>query len=74
MLGVDQVDDVQGKHIVDLAAGNGILGLATLLLGAEHVTLIEGDSSAHAVAEANASKIDKRVAGSATTVHAMIGH
>lgn len=73
MLGVDQVDDVQGKHIVDLAAGNGILGLATLLLGAEHVTLIEGDSSAHAVAEANASKIDKRVAGSATTVHAMIG-
>lgn len=73
MLGVDQLDNVGDKHIVDLAAGNGILGLATLLLGAKHVTMVEGDASAHAVALANASHIDRRVEGTSTLVHAMIG-
>ena len=53
MLGVDQVDEVHGKHILDLAAGNGVLGLATMLLGASKVTLVEADNQAIEVAEAN---------------------
>ena len=37
---------IQGKVIVDLGAGTGILGLGTLLLGAKRVLLVESESSA----------------------------
>jgi predicted RNA methylase len=73
MLGVDQLDDVQGKHVVDLAAGNGILGLATLLIGASHVTLIEGDEEVLESARANIERVTQRRTGTACIVHAMIG-
>lgn len=53
MLAVDELDDVQGKSVVDLGAGNGILGLACLMLGAAHVRFIECDPNALTALEAN---------------------
>ena len=53
MLAVDELDDVQGKSVVDLGAGNGILGLACLMLGAAHVHFIECDPSALGALKAN---------------------
>ena len=34
---------IEGKRILDLGAGTGILGIGALLLGAEHVTFVEKD-------------------------------
>jgi len=73
MLGVDQLDDLEGKHVVDLAAGNGILGLATLIIGAAHVTLIEADGQAVMAAKINIQRTTSRHQGTATLIHAMIG-
>jgi predicted RNA methylase len=73
MLGVDQVDEVHGKHILDLAAGNGVLGLATMLLGASKVTLVEADEQAIEVAEANIKRTQAKVEGRANIIQAMIG-
>ena len=73
MLGVDQLDDVEGKHVVDLAAGNGILGLATLMIGAGHVTLVEGDEAAANAALTNIGRVTQRRDGTASVVHAMVG-
>jgi len=44
---------IQGKVIVDLGAGTGILGLGALLLGAEKVLLVESEESAHQILLAN---------------------
>jgi putative methylase len=73
MLGIDQVDGVEGKHVVDLAAGNGILGLGALLIGAAKVTLVECDAEAIAVAEGNIQRALKKADGDANAIHAMIG-
>lgn len=73
MLGVDQVDEVHGKHVLDLAAGNGVLGLATMLLGASKVTLVEADQQAIDVAGANIDRIHAKVEGRANVIQAMIG-
>ena len=45
VLAIDQLDSIYGKNIVDLGAGNGILGIGCGILGAKSVTLIEGDLS-----------------------------
>ncbi len=74
MLGVDQVDDVKGKHVVDLAAGNGILGLATLMIGAAKVTLIEADPDVLDVAKINAKKTTERFGGEGQTLLATVGN
>ena len=73
MLGVDQVDEVQGKHILDLAAGNGVLGLATMMLGASKVTLVEADEQAIHAAEVNIERTHAKVEGRASIIQAMIG-
>ncbi len=36
--------DIQDKHVVDLGAGTGILGLGAALLGAKKVTMVEKDA------------------------------
>ena len=46
--------DVVGKTVVDVGCGSGILGLASLLLGAKHATLIDNDRQATEVAVYNA--------------------
>ena len=53
MLAVDQLDGIEGKVVVDLGAGNGILGIACLILGAKHVHFVECDQAALDILETN---------------------
>ena len=52
-------DDFTDKHVLDLGAGNGILGIGTAFLGAKHVTMIECDSDALDVLQVNAKNIEE---------------
>ncbi len=40
---IDLGDGFEGKHILDLGAGNGILGIGAAFLKARHVTMVECD-------------------------------
>ncbi len=69
ILGIDQVDTVEGKRVLDLGAGNGILGFGCLLLGAQHVTLVESDVQAVERIEANAERLSSRCDGEIEIIH-----
>ena len=69
ILGIDQVDTVEGKRVLDLGAGNGILGFGCLLLGAQHVTLVESDVQAVERIEVNAERLSSRCDGEIEIIH-----
>jgi len=48
--------DWQGKHAIDYGCGSGILGLAALLLGAEHVLGVDNDEQALVATSDNAQR------------------
>jgi predicted RNA methylase len=48
---INSDNSLVGARVVDLGAGNGILALGALLLGANHATLIEVDPQAVKIAE-----------------------
>lgn len=48
--------DVQGKQVVDYGCGSGILGLAALLLGADHVIGVDTDPQALEASRENARR------------------
>lgn len=73
MLAVDQLDGLEGHRVVDLGAGNGILGIAALMLGAEHVVFVEADDDAETVLQHNISGLDDALAKRATVLKAHIG-
>ena len=60
--------DLDGQAVVDVGAGNGILGLGALMLGAASVHLMEADPSVAEVAERNAAEVGGQVE---VTVHAV---
>lgn len=51
LLHVDAHGDLQGKYVVDLGAGTGVLGIGALLLGADRVLGVEIDPRLTATAE-----------------------
>lgn len=69
ILGIDQVDNVEAKRVLDLGAGNGILGFGCLLLGAQHVTLVEADIRAVERIEENAERLSSRCDGKVEIIH-----
>ena len=73
VLAIDQLDIINGKNIVDLGAGNGILGIGCGILGAKNVTLIEGDSKVCEITKQNTSAIIEKYATNFTTINCMIG-
>ena len=73
MLAVDQLDGLEGRRVVDLGAGNGILGIAALMLGAEHVVFVEVDDDAETVLQRNINGLDDALAKRAMVVKAHIG-
>ena len=51
--------DVEGKNIVDLGAGHGVLGIGALLLGAKKVSFIDIDKGALKIAKHNLKEVSK---------------
>lgn len=47
---------LQGARVLDMGCGSGILGIAALLLGADHVTAVDIDQNAVRVAGENAAQ------------------
>tara|TARA_B110000444_G_scaffold51403_1_gene47416 strand:- start:24 stop:662 length:639 start_codon:yes stop_codon:yes gene_type:complete len=68
ILGIDQVDEMEGKRVLDLGAGNGILGLGCLLVGAQHVTLVEADPLVVEIAKTNAERLLLRCEGTVKVI------
>ena len=73
MLAVDQLEGLEGRRVVDLGAGNGILGIAALMLGAEHVVFVEADDDAESVLQRNINGLDDALSKRAAVVKAHIG-
>ena len=63
LLGIDQVDGLEGKRVLDIGAGNGVLGCGCLFLGAEHVTMMEADPKVVEVARVNTERVNQRCKG-----------
>lgn len=73
MLAVDQLDGLEGRNVADLGAGNGILGIGALMLGASHVLFVESDPAAAAVLEENLAGLDEGMAARASVLTARVG-
>ena len=73
MLAVDQLDGLEGRAVADLGAGNGILGIAALMLGASRVLFVEADPAAVAVLEENLAGLDDSLAARARVLAARVG-
>ncbi len=73
MLAVDQLDGLEGRCVADLGAGNGILGIAALMLGAERVVFVEADENAAAVLQQNIDGLDDALSQRATILNAHVG-
>jgi len=55
------IGDIEGKTIVDLGAGTGILGLGACFLGAKKAFLVEKDKAALELAEENKKLLEKEL-------------
>ncbi len=55
---IDLGDSFEGKHVLDLGAGNGVLGIGAAFLGAKHVTMVECDKTALDVIDENISEVE----------------
>lgn len=73
MLAVDQLDGLEGKVVADLGAGNGILGIGALLLGARRVVFVETDEHALEVLRSNVASLEDDLADRANVVAARVG-
>tara|TARA_B100000900_G_scaffold403723_1_gene411170 strand:- start:723 stop:1376 length:654 start_codon:yes stop_codon:yes gene_type:complete len=73
MLAVDELDGFQDSIVADLGAGNGILGIAALLLGASKVVFVETDVSVIAALEKNIASLQADLQAKAEIVHATVG-
>ena len=55
---IDLGDGLAGKHVLDLGAGNGVLGIGAAFLGAKHVTLVECDPPTVDVLQQNVREVE----------------
>lgn len=55
---IDIGDGFEGKHVLDLGAGNGVLGIGAAFLGAKHVTMVECDAVTVEVLQKNVRNVD----------------
>ena len=64
--------DLDGRAVVDVGAGNGVLGLGALMLGAASVHLLEADPGVAEVAERNAAEVGGQVEVTVLAVQAAV--
>lgn len=74
MLAVNETDGLYGQHVLDLGAGNGVLGIACLHLGAAHVTFVEADEEAVEVIRRNVAALGPELQPRTKVMHAHLGH
>ena len=55
---LQEVDSIDGQHVYDLGAGNGIIGIAALFMGANHVTFVEADAEVCQIIQQNLDLLD----------------
>ncbi|MDP6865918.1 MAG: methyltransferase [Candidatus Poseidoniaceae archaeon] len=55
---IDLGDGFEGKHVLDLGAGNGILGIGAAFLKARHVTMVECDPITVDALQSNIRDVD----------------
>ena len=55
---IDLGDGFAGKHVLDLGAGNGVLGIGAAFLGATHVTMVECDPPTVDVLQHNVREVE----------------
>jgi predicted RNA methylase len=67
-------NDIQGKKVVDLGCGSGILAIAAALLGAEWVVGVDIDKEAVNTAKTNANKAGVTIDLVATDIQGVTGH
>jgi 16S rRNA (guanine966-N2)-methyltransferase len=63
---LSELGDLDGKHVLDLYAGSGAVGLEALSRGAAGVRLVESDARAAAVIKANVAAVG--LAGATVTI------
>jgi len=73
MLAVDQLDGFEQCTVVDMGAGNGILGIGALLLGAAEEVFVESDPAALDVIETNIDSLDEELQTRAKILSATVG-
>lgn len=73
MLAVDETDGLEGATVLDLGAGNGVLGVACLMLGAEHVTFVEADEDAIVALNANLAVLGEGFTSRSTVLTHRLG-
>ena len=73
MLAVDELDGFEQSTVVDMGAGNGILGIGALLLGASKVIFVETDPAALEAIETNIDALEKDLQGRAELWPATVG-
>jgi len=73
MLAVDELDGFEQSTVVDMGAGNGILGIGALLLGASKVIFVETDPAALDAIETNIHALEKDLQGRAELWPATVG-
>ena len=60
ILAIDQLDNIAQKTVVDIGAGNGILGIGCAIMGAEKTSLIDADDAVVEVARQNIKRISQK--------------
>ena len=55
---IDLGDGFAGKRVLDLGAGNGVLGIGAAFLGAEHVTMVECDADTVEILQQNVKDVE----------------
>ena len=73
MLAVDELDGFEQSTVVDMGAGNGILGIGALLLGASKVIFVETDPAALGAIETNIDALENDLRGRAELWPATVG-
>lgn len=73
LLAVEELDGFEGKTVLDLGAGNGVLGLGALMLGAAKVVLVETDADAMDVLRQNVNGLGPALAQRAVVKQATLG-